>query len=108
MTRDEARARLALEVQSCAEPGLSDAELDQLLAQHACVDANGLSPGDTNWSPTYDFTAAAVAGWMLKAAKASQLHDVSLTGGRHFSARQLFLNCQAMAERYRKRIAATI
>ncbi|MBS1807723.1 MAG: hypothetical protein JST84_05990 [Acidobacteria bacterium] len=84
---------------------LTDAELDQVLAQHVCADANGLSPADANWSPTYAVTAAAVTGWMLKAVKASQLHDVSLTGGRHFSARQL---CQAMAERYRKRIATTV
>lgn len=108
MTRDEARARLAFEVQSCVEPCVSDAELDQILAQHTCPDREGRAPSETAWLPTYDFPAAAVAGWMLKAARASQLHDVSLTGGRRFDARQVFLNCQAMAETYRKRIAMSV
>lgn len=108
MTREEARARLALLVQSCAEPCLDDHEVDQVLAQHTCADVAGLSPSEEDWQPTYDFVAAAVTGWQLKAAKASQLHNVTLPGGRTFAASQLFAHCQAMAETYRKRIAMTI
>lgn len=107
MTRDEAKAYLATLVQSCVDPCLEDAELDAVLIANACADGDGLAPSEMDWLPTYDLNAAVVAGWLLKAAKASQLHNVTLTGGRTFAASQIFTNCQAMAEMYRKRLAVT-
>lgn len=108
MTRDEAKAHLATLVQSGVDPCLEDPELDMVLAQNACADAEDRAPSDTAWLPTYDFPAAAMDGWLLKAAKASQLHNVTMAGGRTFAASQIFDHCQAMAEMYRKRKAATV
>lgn len=108
MTRDEAKTYLAMLVQSGVDPCIEDPELDVLLAQNACADAEGRAPSDQGWLPTYDFNAAAMDGWLLKSAKASQLHNVTMAGGRTFAASQIFQNCQAMAEMYRKRKAATV
>ena len=42
-------------------PALAEAELDELLVQTSTVDADGFSPADDEWVPTYDINAAAAA-----------------------------------------------
>lgn len=53
------------------EPELSEDELDELLAGHSRADADGVSPEDVDWEPTYDLNAAAAAGWLIKAGRSS-------------------------------------
>jgi hypothetical protein len=80
------------------EPALADAELDELLVQSSAADADGYAPGDAEWAPTYDINAAAAAGWLIKAGRASALTEVDSTG---VITSKVFDNCRTMARLYR-------
>lgn len=91
------------------EPALTDAELDELLIPCCLVDKNGLAPTDPAWEPTYDLNAAASAGWLIKAGRASSLVEVDPPGSGLFTSR-VFENCRTMARIYRAkcRLSASI
>lgn len=59
------------------------------------------------WSPTWDLNAAALAGWELKAAKATELYSATVDG-MTLSRAQIAAHCAEMAERYRRRLAGTV
>ncbi len=59
-----------------SDPTLSEAEIDGLLAGASLTDRGGLAPSSEEWTPTYDLNAAAMAGWLTKAARASTLTEV--------------------------------
>lgn len=80
-------------------PALTSGEIDDLLAEFAIADANGRSPDDAEWSPTYAMRSAAAEGWRRKAGKASPLQSTDLDGDR-MSSNQIFEHCLAMAKRY--------
>lgn len=90
-----------------AEPALAEADLDELLAVSQRPDAEGRPPADLNWTPTYDYNAAAAEGWRWKAAKASEMIAADLDGAK-LSAGQLFEHCERMIGVYAKRVKATV
>ena len=81
------------------DPTVSDDEVDELLADAALCDAAMLPPGDGSWTPTYDLNAAASAGWMVKAARASVLTEVDPPGSGIVTSK-VFENCRMMARIY--------
>lgn len=80
-------------------PTLSDADLDSVLAAAALEDKAGLPPSDGGWTPTYDLNAAAAAGWLIKAARASVLTEVDPPGSGIVTSK-VFDNCRSMARVY--------
>lgn len=88
-----------------AEPQLSEPELEVLLERFAIADPDGLPPGDTNWTPTYNLNGAAAEGWRWKAARASELHSSDLDGDR-MSADQVFEHCMRMVKLYSRSAAS--
>jgi hypothetical protein len=107
MTTLEARDLLATMVQAKANPTLCPPELDYCLSRARVCDDHGAAPADPDWCGTWDFNRAAREAWELKAGKAANYHDVTIDG-RTFAANQVFKDCQAQADRYRRRIAGTI
>ncbi len=59
------------------------------------------------WTPTYDFRAAACAGWELKASKVTGRFDF-LTDNQNFKRSQQFTQCMLMAEHYRRHGAGSV
>lgn len=90
-------------------PTLADAEIDDLLIQFGLVDANGFEPLNEEWTPTYDLNAAAAAGWLIKAGRASELVEVDPPGSGIVTSK-VFDNCREMARFYaaKKRISISI
>src|SRR5215813_8131085 len=86
------------------EPALTDDELNELLAPAGVADTSGLAPSDPDWTPTYDLNAAAAAGWLIKAGRASSLVEVDPPGSGLFTSK-VFDNCRAMARIYRAKAA---
>lgn len=80
-------------------PKLSPDEMQSLLDDFKQTDANGLTPSEVGWVPTYNFRAAARAGWKMKMGKASELQSTDLDGDR-MSANQVFDHCKEMVKRY--------
>jgi len=60
-----------------------------------------------SWAPTYDLNAAAAEGWRWKAAKVAGSFDFS-TDQQDFSRSQMVEMCLAMADRYQKKVTASI
>jgi hypothetical protein len=87
-------------------PALTESELDELLAQASKADANGVAPGGTGWIETYDMNAAAAAGWLIKAGRASELVEVDPPGSGIVTAK-VFDNCRRMAQVYSTRCRTT-
>ena len=82
-----------------AAPALSEDELNELLAAAALADAGGLAPLNVGWTPTYDLNAAAVAGWLIKAARSAKLTEIDPPGSGIVTSK-IFDNCRAMARIY--------
>lgn len=88
-------------------PALTEAELDDLLALSSLADPAGLAPDDTAWEPTYDLNAAAAAGWLTKAGRASGLVEVDPPGSGIYTSK-VFDNCRAMARIYSAKCLTSI
>lgn len=84
------------------EPALVEGDIDDLLTMFAKKDADGKSPTDVDWTPTYNLNSAAAEGWRWKAAKASELISVDLDGER-MSSNQIFEHCERMAKTYSRK-----
>ncbi len=82
-----------------AEPALTEAELNDVLAKAALTDAAGVLPSATGWSATYDLNAAAAEAWLIKAARASPTVEVDPPGSGIFTSK-VFDNCRKMARIY--------
>ena len=89
------------------DPTLSDDDLDGLLAACAMQDTAGLAPTDDDWTPTYDLNAAAAAGWLAKAGRASILTEVDPPGSGIVTSK-VFDNCRAMARIYAAKKTACV
>jgi hypothetical protein len=87
-------------------PALTDGELDKLLEQSSLADVNGVAPGETGWIETYDMNAAAAAGWLIKAGRASELVEVDPPGSGVVTSK-IFDNCRTMARIYSTRCRMT-
>ncbi|HEV8591190.1 MAG TPA: hypothetical protein VGQ55_03735 [Pyrinomonadaceae bacterium] len=81
-------------------PTLTETELDDLLSNSSMMDKDGFAPLDEEWTPTYDLNAAASAGWLIQAGRASHLVEVDPPGSGLFTSK-VFDNCRTMATIYR-------
>lgn len=89
------------------DPELTEDELEELLGTNGLIDPEGHAPSHVEWLPTYDLNAAAAAGWLIKAGRASELTEVDPPGSGIVTSK-VFDNCRAMARIYAARRAATI
>lgn len=80
----------------------ADADVQTLIEAHPLVDADGFSPEQDNWTPTYDLNAAAADIWEEKASAPAQDFNFSADGG-NFSRSQVFEQYMQMARYYRAR-----
>lgn len=103
----EPKDKLKLMIASDVEPTVSDDEVDQLMVDACRPDGSGVMPTGEGWVPTYDLNAAAAAGWLIKAARASTLTEVSPPGSGIVTSK-VFENCRAMARIYASKKAVTI
>jgi len=71
------------------------------------MDAAGLAPLHEEWSPTYDLNAAAGAGWLIKAGRASELTEVDPPGSGIMTS-QVFQNCLTLARIYRAKVRMSV
>jgi len=83
-------------------PELSEDNLTDLLGAAALEDEEGLDPFNEEWTPTYDFNAAAVAGWLMKAGKAAATVEVDPPDSGIVTSK-VFDNCREMARIYARR-----
>ncbi|MCA1590401.1 MAG: hypothetical protein LC730_06845 [Acidobacteria bacterium] len=88
-------------------PTLTETELDNLIAQASLVDAEGFSPLDENWTPTYDLNSAASAAWQVKAARAAALVAVDPPDSG-LTTSKVFDNCIRMARMFARRSSSTV
>ena len=91
------------------EPTLSGDDLDGILACAALADAYGYAPANEEWTPTYDYNAAACAAWLTKAARAAALVEVEPPESGIVTSK-VFDNCRAMARIYaaKKRVCVRV
>ena len=80
-------------------PCLSSDDLEALLNQFSLTDADDLTPADEDWTPTYNFRAAAAEAWRWKMGRCADAVSTDLDGDR-MSANQLFDHCEAMLKKY--------
>jgi hypothetical protein len=99
VTEAEALGRLALFTSATAEPVLSPADLEVLLAMARRVDKNTVLPGDADWEPTYDLNYAAAQGWLIKAGRLSPRYNF-MSGGKMLSRQQYYDHCMKNYYRY--------
>jgi len=89
-----------------SEPALTEDELEDLLAEAAIPDGEGVAPEDEGWEPTYDINRAASEAWLIKAARAAELVEVDPPESGIVTSK-VFDNCRAMARLYSARRAAS-
>ena len=87
------------------EPALTEDDLAASLASAAKMDANGYTPVDEEWQPTYDLNAAAANAWLTKAARASSTTEGDPATGPVTS--KVFDNCRAMAKLFAAKRSGT-
>jgi len=87
------------------EPTLTEDELDDLLAIAAVKDADGLTPEEAEWTPTYDLNTAAARGWLIKAGRAAATVDEPEAG---MVTSKVFDNCRSMARIYASKRTASV
>ncbi|MBK8305438.1 MAG: hypothetical protein WBC19_13410 [Pyrinomonadaceae bacterium] len=87
------------------EPTLTEDDLDELLAVAALKDADGLTPEEAEWTPTYDLNTAAAQAWLIKAARAAAMVDTPEAG---MVTSKVFDNCRAMARIYASKRTASV
>ena len=76
-------------------------EVEELLDAAALEDEAGLAPLHEEWTPTYDLNAAAAAGWLLKAGRASSTTETEPES--FYVTSKVFDNCCRMAHIYRSK-----
>ena len=107
MTEAEAQARLERMVAHDSTPTLDATEVADLLAMSRLVDADGLAPTATGWTPTYDLNRGAAEGWRWKAGQVAADFDFK-TDGQEFNRSQVLRHCEQMVRHYSRRIVASI
>jgi hypothetical protein len=89
------------------DPALSSTQQTQLLALAVTVDADGVAPSEAGWTPTYSRVGcwrAIAEGWQIKAGLAAPRFDFT-TDGQSFRRSQIMDHCEAMAVKYRRKLA---
>ena len=88
------------------EPALTETEIDELLLQSSLADAEGNAPSSEDWSPTYDLSAAAAAGWLIKAGRSANTTETEPDSV--YVTAKVFDNCMRMARFYGGRRAVSV
>lgn len=81
---------------------LTETEVESILDSAAIADAEGNSPTNDNWQPTYDINRAAAEAWLIKAARASALTEIDPPESGIVTSK-IFDNCITMAKIYSAR-----
>lgn len=108
MTAAEAKARLERMCAAASDPILEDEDLDELLRGARRRDADGVSPSESGWTPTWDLNAAAAEGWRWKAGRVTSTYSADDVGGGYSPDSFKYLNCVREAEHYASRIVMSI
>ncbi len=87
------------------EPALTEDDLNELLVIAALTDADGLTPINEEWTPTYDLNTAAATGWLIKAGRAAATVETPEAG---MVTSKVFDNCRAMARIYAGKRTASV
>lgn len=87
------------------EPTLTEDELDELLAVAALKDAEGLTPDEAEWTPTYDLNTAAAKAWLIKAGRSAATVETPEAG---MVTSKVFDNCRSMARIYASKRTASV
>src|SRR5687768_6833211 len=85
-----------------SDPPLTEAELEDILAEAALPDGEGVVPEGEGWEPTYDINRAASEAWLIKAARVAELVEVDPPGSGIVTSK-VFDNCRVMARFYSAR-----
>lgn len=99
MTEAEARARIVLYLNPEIEPIIASGELDLLLDIAKMVDKNGIKPGDSSWTETYDWSYAVSQGWLIKATRLADRY-LFMSGGKMLSRNQFYEHCIALHQKF--------
>lgn len=100
---DRAERVLRQWTQAATAPGLTDAEIEDLLWGARTFDPNGNDPNAVLWTPTYDepgLRRAAAQGWRLKAGKVTPNFDAALGNQTEFKRKQQYDMCLQMAAEF--------
>ncbi len=89
------------------EPALTETEVESLLDAASMADADGLSPTDGEWTPTYNLNKAAATGWLIKAARASDQTAVDPPESGIVTSK-VFDNCLRMSREFKAKATATV
>jgi hypothetical protein len=89
------------------EPVLTETEVEAILDSAAIADAEGNSPTNDNWQPTYDINRAAAEAWLIKAARASALTEIDPPESGIVTSK-VFDNCISMAKIYSAKPRTTL
>ncbi len=89
------------------EPVLTETEVESILDSAAIADAEGNSPTNDNWQPTYDINRAAAEAWLIKAARASALTEIDPPESGIVTSK-VFDNCVSMAKIYSAKPRTTL
>lgn len=108
MNEYQARELIVAMVAPDSAPELTDTEVDELLIWSRRADSTGRAPTEPGWTGGWDVTAAAVEGWLRKAAKVAASFDFGTVDGQQFARSQMHTMCLAMVAHYRRRIATTV
>lgn len=107
LERAEAFVRLSAMLQADEAPKLSGDDVDQLLDEAARADSAGIAPNGDGWIETWSLEAAAAEGWRRKAGKVAGRFNVT-TDGDALARAQIFAHCLMMADRYARKVVASI
>ena len=92
--------------QAAAAPALTPEEVDDLFTMvPEIADADGNTPGDDGYTPTYSpfaaaFREAAATGWEWKAGKVAGAYRVGTGGGTNYERQQQHEMCMTQAAIY--------
>lgn len=106
-TEDFVRRMIVLYTKARTEPVLSENEIEQLVGMAKRTDANGLTPDEANWTPTWSCNQAIAMGWELKAASVATGVDF-VSGKQQLKRSQMFSQLMAMSDRWKRRVAETL
>lgn len=99
MTEAEVRNRILVFADGEADPALTSADLDVLVASCKEVDRYQVWPTDAGWTPTYNVNRGIAQAWLLKASRLAERY-LFMSGGKMFSRQQYFDHCMKQYKIY--------
>jgi len=90
-----------------SDPALTEEELEDILADSALPDTEGIVPEGEDWEPTYDMNRAASEAWLTKAARSAALVEVDPPESGIVTSK-VFDNCRRMARLFASRRSTSV